>query len=108
MTRITIFLTVFLALILSFGVFRITYQVDELEKRLRVLNKEILQEQETIHILEAEWSYLNDPNRLADLSRRHLGMESMKGGQLVDIDMFEKQLLLPAPNPLAQPTKLER
>jgi len=106
MTRLTIALTVFLAIALSIGVFRITYQVDELEQELSELNKQILEEQETIHILKAEWSYLNDPNRLEDLARRHLGLEAMQGNQLVNMDMFDKQLL-PAP-PQAQPAKMER
>jgi len=111
MTRMTIALTAFLALVLSIGVFRITYQVDELEKELRVLNKEILNEQETIHILKAEWSYLNDPHRLEDLAKRWLGLEEMSGGQLINMDMFDKRLRAPEDslnNPKAQPAKLER
>lgn len=106
MTRLTIALTVFLAIALSIGVFRITYQVDELEQELSELNKQILEEQETIHILKAEWSYLNDPNRLEDLARRHLGLEAMQGNQLVNMDMFDKQLLPVTPQ--AQPAKMER
>ncbi|WP_167730534.1 cell division protein FtsL [Terasakiella sp. SH-1] len=103
MTRLTIGLTVFLAIVLAIGVFRITYQVDALEKELKALNKEILQEQETIHILKAEWSYLNDPNRLEDLAKRYLGLEEMRGEQLINMDMFDKQLL--PTNPNVQPTK---
>jgi len=107
MTRLTIALTAFLALVLSIGVFRITYQVDELEKELHALNKEILQEQETIHILKAEWSHLNDPARLEDLAKRYLGLEEMRGSQLINMDMFDKKLL--EPNEVkAQPAKLER
>ncbi|SCA57417.1 conserved hypothetical protein [Candidatus Terasakiella magnetica] len=106
MTRLTIALTVVLAIVLSIGVFRITYQVDALEKELRALNKEILQEQETIHILKAEWSYLNDPSRLEDLAKRYLGLEEMRGEQLINMDMFDKQVL--TPDPKVQPTKVER
>ncbi len=107
MTRLTIALTAFLALVLSVGVFRITYQVDEMEKELRALNKEILDEQETIHILKAEWSHLNDPARLEELAKKYLGLEEMRGGQLVNMDMFEKHLLVPK-DPNTQPAKLER
>lgn len=111
MTRLTIALTAVLALVLSITVFRITYQVDALEKELHSLNKEILDEQETIHILKAEWSYLNDPTRLYDLAKRHLkSLDEMRGEQLINFDMFDKQLLQPMtmPKSKAQPVKLER
>jgi len=108
MTRLTIALTAVLAIVLSITVFRITYQVDALEKELHSLNKEILDEQETIHILKAEWSYLNDPTRLYDLAKRYLKLEEMRGEQLINMDMFDKQLLEPAPKSKAQPVKLER
>lgn len=86
MTRLTIILCSVLALMLSVGLFRITYQVDALEKDLKAITQDIRQEQETIHILEAEWSYLNDPNRLADLTKRYLEMDYTLGGQLIDFD----------------------
>lgn len=107
MTRLTIALTAFLALALSIGVFRITYQVDELEKELHSLNKEILDEQETIHILKAEWSYLNDPTRLESLAKRYLNLEEMQGGQLINLDRFDKQLIVPQ-DPNTKPVKLEQ
>lgn len=93
MTRLTIALTCFLALILGVAVFRITYQVDALEKELKQLNQAILDEQETIHILRAEWSYLNDPDRLKNLAERFLDLKEMDGRQLINFDMFDKRLL---------------
>jgi len=108
MTRLTIILTSVLALVLSVAVFRITYQVDALEKELHSLNKDILSEQETIHILKAEWSYLNDPVRLYDLAKRYLSLEEMRGEQLIDIEMLDEYPYKPTPKSKAQPVKLER
>lgn len=107
MTRLTIALTAVLALALSVGVFRITYQVDELEKQLHSLNKEILDEQETIHILKAEWSYLNDPSRLESLAKRYLDLKEMSGEQLVTFDSLNNPAPL-APDPNTTPAKLEQ
>jgi len=108
MTRLTIALTAFLALALSIGAFRITYQVDELEKELHSLNKDILEEQETIHILKAEWSYLNDPNRLEALTKRYLeDLKEMGGGQLISLDKLDVPLREPEPSQ-AEPVRLEQ
>ena len=107
MKRLSITITVILAIVLSIGVFRITYQVDELEKELKALNKGILQEHETIHILKAEWSYLNDPQRLKDLAKRYLDLDEMRGEQLINMDMFDKQLFNETPS-MITPTKAEQ
>ena len=37
-----------------------------------------------IHVLQAEWSYLNDPLRLADLTRRHTELVPTTPGQIGD------------------------
>lgn len=37
-----------------------------------------------IHVLDAEWSYLNDPLRLADLARRHTELVPTTPGQIGD------------------------
>jgi len=100
MTRLSVILCGVLTLMLSIGLFRITYQVDALEKDLRTISRDIKQEQETIHILNAEWSYLNDPNRLEDLTKRYLDMDYTKGNQLVDFDSLNS---LPFQEPTPAP-----
>lgn len=51
------------------AMFRISFEVEALEARLQEINREIAREQEAIHVLQAEWSYLNRPQRIEDLSR---------------------------------------
>jgi hypothetical protein len=60
--------------------------VQSLEEELTQANRDILREQETIHLLGAEWSYLNDPARLADLTRRHLTLAPLSAGQMIRIE----------------------
>lgn len=108
MKRLTIILSAFLAITLSVAVFRITYQVDALEKQLLSLNKEILDEQETIHILNAEWSHLNDPERLYRLTKRFLGLEQMRGAQIINMDKLDDPIFKATPAPEIQPVNVER
>jgi hypothetical protein len=50
------------------------------------VNRDILREQETIHLLHAEWSYLNEPTRLAELTHRHLALAPLAASQMVRIE----------------------
>ena len=61
---------------LGFGLFRLTYEVQTLEGELSRLNRAITAEREATHVLQAEWSYLNEPTRLEALSKKHLGLHA--------------------------------
>lgn len=52
-------------------VYLISHAVDTERSRLRRLNAGILSEQDSIRVLNAEWSHLARPERLADLADRH-------------------------------------
>ena len=68
------------------GLFFVKHEVKDLESRLAGLNQDIARNQDEMHVLKAEWSYLNDPARLRDLSERHLGMRPMGTGQIATLD----------------------
>jgi hypothetical protein len=61
-----------LAGLLGAGLFHLKYDVQSLEKHLSGLNAEIVRNQEAIHVLEAEWSYLSQPERLQKLAAKRL------------------------------------
>jgi hypothetical protein len=75
-----------LAIVAGAGLFHVSYRVQSLEEELTRVNRDILREQETIHLLRAEWSYLNEPTRLAELTRRHLALAPLSAGQMVRIE----------------------
>ncbi len=86
MIRHTTLLFLLLAGALSMALFSIKYQVQDLEQELTQLNKSIFRERQSIHVLKAEWSYLNNPERLAGLARRHLNMGPITPSQLATLE----------------------
>lgn len=86
------------------GLFHLKYAVQAQEERLGALRQQIRQDREAIHVLRAEWSYLNEPGRLADLVRRHLELAPVLAAQLAAIDDLPPRLpaepeAIPAPAP---------
>lgn len=75
-----------LSAIAGVALFGVTYRVQALEEELARLNREILQERETLHVLRAEWSYLNEPGRLSELTRRYLELAPLQASQMAEID----------------------
>lgn len=49
-----------------------TFEVQELEGQLSRINRQIVAEREVIQVLKADWSLLNDINRVEQLSVRYL------------------------------------
>lgn len=60
------------AAITGMGLYGIAYEVEQMEKELSALKREIIEERESIHVLEAEWTYLARPERIEDLSGQFL------------------------------------
>lgn len=75
-----------LAGMVGIGLFFIKHEVKEQEARLSELNQEIRGGQEAIHVLKAEWSYLNDPARLRQLSEKYLSMKVMGPSQVATMN----------------------
>jgi cell division protein FtsL len=81
-----ILLWTFLATVSGIGLFIVADRVQMLEAELARTNREVLQEEEAIHVLRAEWSYLNEPSRLAALVARHLDMQPPSSAQRLRIE----------------------
>ena len=65
------------------GLFLVKYRVQNLEDQLQTLNRDIADDRERIHVLRAEWSHFNEPDRLRALAGRHLDMMPVQSGQVV-------------------------
>lgn len=82
MRGITI-LWVLLAMIAGVGLYLLKHDVQTMEDQLARLNRQITKDRTEIHVLQAEWTYLNDPERLRDLVAKHLpGLKPVSSTQV--------------------------
>ena len=82
MMRPTMVLIVLLAASLSLTLFVVKYQVQDMEDQLTNLNRSITEDKQAIHVLNAEWSLLNDSDRLKRLAKRYLGFGAYDSRQI--------------------------
>ena len=69
-------------------VFAVKYEVQDLEADYTEINRSIERERQSIHVLLAEWSHLNEPARIRELAREHLGLEGLTVGQVGDMSQL--------------------
>ena len=74
--------------LLAVFVFAVKYEVQDLETDYSELNRSIERERQSIHVLLAEWSHLNEPARIRELARKHLGLEGLTVGQVGDVSQI--------------------
>jgi hypothetical protein len=70
-----------LAAVCGFALFHTSQRVNDDRQRLAELSDLTAREEESLRVLGAEWSYLNQPARLEKLARERLSMVPMKGKQ---------------------------
>lgn len=84
MTRFTFGLCwVVLVVAVAAGMFIIKNEVVSLEKELAEINAQILTDQKEIHVLKAEWTHLNDPDRVRDLGERYANLKPLRAEQII-------------------------
>ncbi len=96
-----------LALVVACGLtmFKIKYVVQDLEDELGRVRRQTVAEQQELRVLNAEWSYLTQPDRLADLNRRFLTLGPIATRQLQrGIEEIPLRPPPPVPPPAAAPT----
>lgn len=68
------------------GLYQLKYRVQTQEAKLTALNRTLFAQQEALHVLAAEWTYLNRPDRLADLNRRYIKLKPVTAPQMARLD----------------------
>jgi hypothetical protein len=69
----------------SYGLYELKYEVQGLERRYDDLSRELLNEQDAVHILKAEWSYLTRPYRVQKLADRFLPLRPTQPTQITHL-----------------------
>ncbi len=83
MKRFVIFCWLIAGSVTAFVLFQIKQEVRILEDEIAGTQRQILHDQESVHILEAEWSYLNSPARIAELAKKHLQLEPIPAERVI-------------------------
>lgn len=65
------------------SVFVMKHEVRTLERRLGTVNRQILANESALHVLHAEWAYLDRPERVTRLGRELLSLEPTDAKQIV-------------------------
>lgn len=76
---------VFLVMLGALGLYSVKYKVQAVREQVTLASKALKDQRESLHIVEAEWNYLNRPQRLQQLSQRHLKLTPMTAKQMVDL-----------------------
>jgi len=82
MTRLGTVFWLGLVLAAGFTTFKVKYAVQDIEDELNRARRQTIAEQQETRVLTAEWTYLNQPERLAELNRRFLGLTAITAKQL--------------------------
>jgi cell division protein FtsL len=79
-----LFVIAFMVMLAStvFGLFHIQNKVKNLKKDLVEIHRQLSEDKAVIHVLKAEWAYLNEPTRIQKLANEHLNLEYTKVAQL--------------------------
>lgn len=91
---------------LAFTVFKVEYKVRSLRAELAEVNRQILQNYEDIHVLKAEWVYLNNPQRVKELASRYLDMDYVNYAQLRGVETIPAAPVMISQNKDAAPVKV--
>ena len=99
MIRPTVVIGLILLAIMVTGLFELKYEVRDLSQQNDMLRHKIAEEQETLRVLHAEWSFLNQPDRIQALVARYLDLDTPLASQIGGLDRIP---LRPRDDELAQ------
>ena len=94
----TIFWTI-AVIIAGYAMFQVKYHVARLDDELTHLNRQIVATREETRVLRAEWTLLDDPQRLDRLNSAFLKLQPIMPAQIVTPAELDQLPMQGAPTP---------
>ena len=69
-------------ILIVYLLFKISYKANDVKNEIVVLTKKINKNKDDIRILQAEWTYLSNPKRIQELSKKYLNTKLQSGRQI--------------------------
>ena len=88
--------------VLAIGLYLVKYSVQDVQRNVVTLRQDLATEKESLHLLNAEWAYLNRPDRLRQLADRHLDLVPLDSRQIENVNV------LPAAAVYMQPSQAKQ
>jgi hypothetical protein len=75
----------------AFMLYMVKYQVQSLRQQVADTSHQLEAEKEALHVVAAEWAYLNRPERLQALANQYLSSTSVTADQVAEIEALPDQ-----------------
>lgn len=86
MNRLTVIAIWFSVIVVaSFGLYQVKYEVQSIRGQITSTAQELEQEKEALHVVAAEWAYLNRPERLQQLAGKYLVSKGVRVEQVAEV-----------------------
>jgi hypothetical protein len=93
MIRLISFIAILMFAGVSGALYKLKYKVQSLDRQALTLQRQILAEREAVRLLEADWAYLNQPDRLQAMAERHLTLGPIDTRQFATIASIPARLV---------------
>lgn len=86
MNRLSNFAWIFVIVVAAFMLYKVKYQVQAIKNEIADTSRELELKKEALHVVAAEWAYLNRPERLQKLAGKYLASSDMTVDQIAEIE----------------------
>ncbi len=85
MQRLSALIWMLVIVVAAFLLYMVKYQVQSLHSQIAETSRELEAEKEALHVVAAEWAYLNRPERIRMLAGKYLSASEVTVEQVADI-----------------------